>query len=85
MIYSKHWDSRFLCAFLKERCQGEVLYIPNPGNAGDALIAAATYQVLDDLGINYLIKRHKDDMESDVSGRVVIYGGGGNLIAQSKK
>lgn len=52
------------------------VYVPNPGNAGDALIAAGTYQVFDELKLKYeCLKR--DLMNYD--DRVVMYGGGGNL------
>ena len=55
-----------------------ILYVPNPGNAGDALIAHATRQVFDRLGLRYV---WVNDIRSvDPRGRVVVYGGGGNLV-----
>ena len=40
--------------FLAEQSgQAECYCYPNPGNAGDTLIAAATYQLFDALGIQY--------------------------------
>lgn len=62
--------------YLKSEIAGPVSYIPNPGNAGDALIAAATYQVFDRLNIQYkLVRRDR----SDYRGEFLIYGGGGNF------
>lgn len=60
-----------------ERFRGErVIFVPNPGNAGDALIACATYQILKSLGINYI----EGNDQSSYPGQIVIYGGGGNLV-----
>ena len=55
-----------------------ILYIPNPGNAGDALIAHATRQMFDRLNLDY--EWVNDYRSFDPRGRVVIYGGGGNLV-----
>lgn len=55
-----------------------VFYYPNPGNAGDALIATATWQCFDRLKIRPTViapARFKKDTH-------VILGGGGNLIPQ---
>lgn len=50
--------------------------IPNPGNAGDPLIAAETYQVFDKLGLTYrVVDRHRFDHK----GKVVVSSGGENL------
>ena len=54
-----------------------IAYIPNPGNAGDSVIAAATYQMLDSLGIDYHVP---EPHRFDAKGWTVIYGGGGNMI-----
>jgi exopolysaccharide biosynthesis predicted pyruvyltransferase EpsI len=69
--------------FLKEQCGGDVCYLyPNPGNGGDNLIAAATYQVFDSLGINYrTINTRK---EFDPKGKIILYSGGGNLVKRGK-
>jgi exopolysaccharide biosynthesis predicted pyruvyltransferase EpsI len=56
--------------------QRRVLYIANPGNAGDALIASATWQFFEDTGLSPRPARAKDIRANDV----VIYGGGGNLV-----
>lgn len=54
------------------------LFIPNSGNAGDALIGHATYEMFDRLNLNY--QTLIDHTKADPSGRVVICGGGGNLV-----
>ncbi len=52
------------------------MYFPNPGNAGDALIAAATWQVFDRLGIRPQATRPPGFLEN----ADIILGGGGNLV-----
>lgn len=56
-----------------------VVFVPNPGNAGDGLIAAAEYFLLRDLGISFRVAdaNAPSDVRSD---EVVVYGGGGNLV-----
>lgn len=67
---------RYLKQFKGER----VVFVPNPGNAGDALIACATFQMLKSLGVNYI---EGDDMSS-YPDQIIIYGGGGNLVKPYK-
>lgn len=56
---------------------GETIhYYPNPGNSGDALIAAATWQVFDLLGIFPQISKPAEFQQ----GASVVLGGGGNLV-----
>ncbi len=57
--------------------EGEILYRPNPGNAGDSLIAHATYRMFRKVGIRWRLATDFDNAE----GRTVVYGGGGNLVA----
>jgi exopolysaccharide biosynthesis predicted pyruvyltransferase EpsI len=57
----------------------KVLYVPNLGNAGDSLIAAATFQVFRRLGLRWRLLDHRD-LHARVEGAVLIYGGGGNLV-----
>ena len=64
--------------YLRELSAEQVLYYPNPGNAGDALIAHATFQVLEDSGIDYRVLSPSDD----VQGRVLLFGGGGALVPE---
>lgn len=56
----------------------EVIFVPNPGNAGDSFINAATYQLFDELNIQY----REGEPSGIYPGRVVIYGGGGNLVGE---
>jgi exopolysaccharide biosynthesis predicted pyruvyltransferase EpsI len=55
-----------------------VKYVPNQGNAGDALIAAATWQFFDTMGIRPIVIRTRNISADDV----VIYSGGGNLVPE---
>lgn len=55
----------------------EILYRPNPGNAGDSLIAHATYAFFRDAGVRWSAA---SDEPGSGEGRVVAYGGGGNLV-----
>jgi len=56
-----------------------VLFIPNhPGNAGDAMIAHATRQLFDRVGLDY--SWEIDFQRLDPRGRVVVCGGGGNVV-----
>ena len=64
-------------SFLKQFRGQEVFFCPNPGNAGDSLINAATYQLFRKIGINYRILSGADDLE----GKIVFYGGGGNFVS----
>lgn len=54
----------------------DVVFVPNGGNAGDGLIAHATYQFLDRIGLRYDIGVQSENYPH----RVVIHGGGGNLV-----
>lgn len=55
---------------------GPLMYCPNPGNAGDALIAQATFQAFQACGIPYQIIQPQ---QFTPQGEVVVYAGGGNL------
>jgi exopolysaccharide biosynthesis predicted pyruvyltransferase EpsI len=68
-----------LAAMLRDLAGERVAYFPNPGNAGDSLIAAATYQLLDHYALRYDVVHTPQDA-SALRGRVVILGGGGNLV-----
>jgi hypothetical protein len=54
---------------------GRVVYVPNPGNAGDSLIAAATFQFLHALGLE-VETGHWKGTYADTT---VVYGGGGSF------
>jgi exopolysaccharide biosynthesis predicted pyruvyltransferase EpsI len=64
----------FLNTFPKDE---PIYYIPNPGNGGDMLIACATLQVFNDLKIRCRIVNGET---FEPKGKVVFYGGGGNLV-----
>jgi len=51
-------------------------YYPNPGNAGDSLIALGTFHFLKKNNINYEVLSEKN---VNLAGQNIIYGGGGNL------
>lgn len=69
-----------MMSFLAGFSNQPVLYLPNPGNAGDAIIAHATYQVFEKAGLKYRVI-DRDISVEETAGKVVIYGGGGNLVA----
>lgn len=56
----------------------EVVFVPNPGNAGDALINLGMYRLFQDLGLRYRMGRRDGVYE----GEVVIYSGGGALVPE---
>jgi exopolysaccharide biosynthesis predicted pyruvyltransferase EpsI len=62
--------------FLSEFRGKRIAYFPNPGNAGDSLIATGTMHLFDELDISF----DNITYEDDVDGRIVVLGGGGNLI-----
>jgi exopolysaccharide biosynthesis predicted pyruvyltransferase EpsI len=55
-----------------------VRYVPNTGNAGDALIASATWQLFDSLCITPRLS----SLGAISGGDIAIYGGGGNLVPE---
>ncbi|MEI6211401.1 MAG: polysaccharide pyruvyl transferase family protein [bacterium] len=55
----------------------EIVFLPNGGNAGDAMIACATYQLFQNAGITFTLF---DAARFDPTDKVLIYGGGGNLV-----
>ncbi|PWJ13242.1 polysaccharide pyruvyl transferase family protein [Jannaschia seohaensis] len=68
-----------LVALLKELSGETVIYVPNHGNAGDSLIAAATYQLLATYGVEYEVMSAPQHL-ARVEGRTILLGGGGNLV-----
>ena len=65
-----------LAVFLKKYSNQEVIYCANPGNAGDAVIAHATFQLFEKLNIKLQIIKH----EEIVHDKIIFYAGGGNLV-----
>ncbi len=62
--------------FLRQFSHREVLFYPNPGNGGDSLIAAGTYEAFRTCAVNYT----PITLDADVSGKIVFLGGGGNYV-----
>ncbi|MGJ8694439.1 MAG: polysaccharide pyruvyl transferase family protein [Thalassotalea sp.] len=62
--------------YLSQYREHKLCYIPNPGNAGDNIIAAGTLQRFKRLGLDYrLVDRHRLALNNEI----VFYSGGGNL------
>ncbi len=63
---------------VENECEKKVLYCPNPGNAGDSIINYKIINELEKRKVNY----EKIDINYDqrVKNKIVIYGGGGNLV-----
>jgi exopolysaccharide biosynthesis predicted pyruvyltransferase EpsI len=76
----RHEDWRELSQLLTDlaRSGPPVHYVPNTGNAGDALIASATWQLFDALGIAPRLS----SLRALRGGDIAIYGGGGNLVPE---
>jgi exopolysaccharide biosynthesis predicted pyruvyltransferase EpsI len=68
-----------LAAMLSELRGTPIVYFANPGNAGDSLIASATYQIFGHYGLDYEVLHTPDDA-SALRGRTVVLAGGGNLV-----
>ena len=62
--------------YLRQFSGRELLYYPNPGNAGDSLIQTGTYAAFRTAGVNC----RTIDINADVHNRIVILGGGGNYV-----
>lgn len=66
--------------YLSQFAKKIVYYFPNPGNAGDSLISAATFQLLEKLKIRYYLPRVDN---FNAQGKNIIYGGG-NLTSMAR-
>lgn len=69
-------DYSRLARCLKRFGDEEVIYIPNKGNAGDALIALGTFLFFDAIGLRYRVGERGESYP----GRVVVFAGGGALV-----
>jgi hypothetical protein len=58
-----------------------VCYLPNPGNAGDNLITLGTHDAFRAAGLAYTTPRLRG---FSPRGKVVFYGGGGNLVSETR-
>jgi len=57
---------------------GVLYYSPNPGNAGDAIIALGTFHFFEKHNIKY--EYINDPLSFNSENKLVAYGGGGNLV-----
>lgn len=57
--------------------EGPIYFKANPGNAGDSMIAHATFEMFKELEITIQVVPNSG---FNSEGKVVIYGGGGNLV-----
>ena len=56
------------------------IYIANPGNAGDALMACATYDLFDRLMLRYTSVGHEFLVDlKNIENRIIVLAGGGNF------
>ena len=62
--------------FLSNYLNQEIIYIPNPGNAGDSLIAFGTIQIFNELGLNWKM----GNISNEYHNKTLFYAGGGNLV-----
>jgi exopolysaccharide biosynthesis predicted pyruvyltransferase EpsI len=62
--------------YLADLQDEELIYVPNPGNGGDSLIALAAFRIFHDLRLNVSIA----DSDTELTNRVVLYAGGGSLV-----
>lgn len=67
-----------ITSFLSKYKDKNIIYKANAGNAGDALIAYATLQVFHNCELQYTL--YKEGM--DLEGKIVFFGGGGNLVKE---
>ena len=63
----------------------EIYFCPNPGNAGDSIIAQATLQLFNETGLNYHLIPWKKLANFKLDGKVLMFGGGGNLVGYYKQ
>lgn len=61
--------------FLLKYKNKKLIYIPNPGNGGDALIAFGTFKVFNDIGLDLQI----GNFNCKYNNEILIYSGGGNF------
>jgi exopolysaccharide biosynthesis predicted pyruvyltransferase EpsI len=63
-------------AYLRQYSNTTVLYYPNPGNAGDSVLAVGTLQAFTRCSVRFQVI----DLEAMVDDQIVFLGGGGNLV-----
>ena len=62
--------------YLRQYCGTTVLFYPNPGNGGDSVLAAGTFQAFSRCSVDF----QPIDLDATVDGQIVFLGGGGNLV-----
>ena len=62
--------------FLEKYLNEEIIYIPNPGNAGDTLIVYGTIKKFNEIGLNWKM----GDINTIYENKILFYAGGGNLV-----
>jgi len=78
LLTAENWSSLGDELRVLARSAGTLRLIPNKGNAGDALIGAASWQLFDDLDLHPVSSTTGDIRAGDA----VIYAGGGNLVPE---
>ena len=70
-------------AYLKKKqAKGrKIIYMPNPGNLGDSLIASATLQQFERHGLSYEVMQRQMTHAPE---NLYVYAGGGNLVPYYK-
>jgi len=64
--------------FLKKYTEKKIYYKPNPGNGGDALIAAGAFKIFKQLNLD--VEIIKGTNYDHLKNKIVLYAGGGNLV-----
>ena len=68
-----------VCEHIKNLAGDDIVYLyPNPGNAGDSIIALGTFHAFSDYNIKYEFLDLTKPFDSN--GKIVLYSGGGNLV-----
>jgi len=67
-------------SFLKKFLDKKIIYIPNPGNAGDSLIVFGTIQIFNKIGLNWKLGK----INKKYKNKILFYAGGGNLVGLYK-
>lgn len=75
-IYENSINEIDIRKFLLKYNDQEIVYVPNPGNAGDSIIAYGTIQLLNELGLNWKM----GNINTTYMNKIIFYGGGGNFV-----
>lgn len=67
--------------YLPQYREEQIYYKPNPGNGGDALIAAGAFITLRETNPSYKVITKQTEL-SELENKIIIYAGGGNLIPE---